>query len=959
MSRIGAPEAGHQPGREAAEAARPEQAADAEPATPVGGLPPVAGLALRRAVDPADPLGGSDIPPDVVATLRRRSGAGQRLPARAAAEFGAELEVDLSDVRLHTDAGADRLTRSLSATAFTAQRDIYFAAGRYAPGTPAGQHLLAHELAHVADQANGADRAGPAVIGRADDPAEARAEQTADRVVSALRRQASSGPAPARPESRAADLPALRRQAVIRRTRLDAQRADSGLYPTSAERLVEVVRDTNLNDNYRLTLIRINNYELAPVHPDYIPIEHQYFPDLSELAFAAERDRVVDITRDYYFWSRSRPELAASRSPLRRPPAPSGDGQPQSSGDGQPQSSGDGQPQSSGRSGADSASPVASGPQPSVPLPSGDGSGGSPSIVGVRTLRKSDYDVLQVFASGSTKPEKIKLKPDGPIKVLKFGSRDDPEHIQTEILTQKLYQYAGIPTLPAELVLVDGVPAQLTDFVPKFEEPALEKLRASQDFWRHAGADMVFANWDLFKTANWMEIAGRMVRADLGGALNRRAQGALKTPEEFGDDVGEFDSMREKAEGINPYKRLTEAEIADSVRNLAFQLTPDKLNAAFAAAGYPDKVAEPLKKTIGNRLANALKWADKHYPLAGESVAPARKLQLVSPPPVDERESIDPWAELESMGYRLSPALLAMSPEERTSALRDQIGRSIIPDEQARASVRSFSGGGLDLLGVPASARSENPQEKPPLVGPEELLRPDQYGSPEKRKEFITGLGRLGTGVLMRRMSDGERAGFVAALAENDINAVIDLLFTKGKRGEIVLSVNEPFIFERERKKLAGTPLTAEELLEEATEKDKYKWILEIPLTDEMLDFLHSYAYVSAPPTAKPTAFLGSPNLKAEGEAGGARNADGIPNVVLKPQGFALFWQGVRKLHWVLAEEHLWTKRSSNKDLLQAKALKERQAKIEAAEAARKKKAAEPEVDPFDGGLGLPDSGDP
>ena len=60
------------------------------------------------------------------------------------------LGADLSGVRVHTGGEADALARSVRALAFTNGRDIFFRAGRYAPGSAAGARLLAHELAHVA-----------------------------------------------------------------------------------------------------------------------------------------------------------------------------------------------------------------------------------------------------------------------------------------------------------------------------------------------------------------------------------------------------------------------------------------------------------------------------------------------------------------------------------------------------------------------------------------------------------------------------------------------------------------------------------------------------------------------------------------------------------------------------------------------------------------------------------------
>jgi hypothetical protein len=53
---------------------------------------------------------------------------------------------------IHADRDSDRLNRSVRATAFTTGRHLFFRAGAYAPGTRAGQELLAHELAHVLQQ---------------------------------------------------------------------------------------------------------------------------------------------------------------------------------------------------------------------------------------------------------------------------------------------------------------------------------------------------------------------------------------------------------------------------------------------------------------------------------------------------------------------------------------------------------------------------------------------------------------------------------------------------------------------------------------------------------------------------------------------------------------------------------------------------------------------------------------
>jgi hypothetical protein len=189
-----------------------------EPEVTGVGAPPLPGLAapIRRLVDGADPLGGTDVPADVSGLLGRRSGKGAPLPTDAANQLGDAFGRDFSAVRVHTDAQADTITRSMAATAFTHGNDLYFSQGSYDPSSSAGQHLLAHELTHVTQHQDGrhtgSGASGALTVGRADDPAEAEAEATAASVVSKLRRHATA-PEPV-DAGLTAGLAPLRRQAV-------------------------------------------------------------------------------------------------------------------------------------------------------------------------------------------------------------------------------------------------------------------------------------------------------------------------------------------------------------------------------------------------------------------------------------------------------------------------------------------------------------------------------------------------------------------------------------------------------------------------------------------------------------------------------------------------------------------------------------------------------------------------
>lgn len=108
------------------------------------------------------------------------SAGGAPLPAALAAQLGTALGVDLSRVRIHTDARAAEAAARLGARAFTIGEDVYFAAGAYDPVGAAGVRLIAHEIAHVAQNYRGTAPTG-AGVSRPSDGHERDADRFADR----------------------------------------------------------------------------------------------------------------------------------------------------------------------------------------------------------------------------------------------------------------------------------------------------------------------------------------------------------------------------------------------------------------------------------------------------------------------------------------------------------------------------------------------------------------------------------------------------------------------------------------------------------------------------------------------------------------------------------------------------------------------------------------------------------
>lgn len=103
------------------------------------------------------------------------------LPARSLDTSASNLTrawpgFDFSRVRIDTSRAAADRALALRVPAFTHGHTIGFAPGQFAPETPQGRHILAHELAHVVQQEHGLSR-GLSTVGRK--ALEADAEQSA------------------------------------------------------------------------------------------------------------------------------------------------------------------------------------------------------------------------------------------------------------------------------------------------------------------------------------------------------------------------------------------------------------------------------------------------------------------------------------------------------------------------------------------------------------------------------------------------------------------------------------------------------------------------------------------------------------------------------------------------------------------------------------------------------------
>jgi hypothetical protein len=152
-------------------------------------------LTLAGAAAPLQAAGrapGAPIASDAVAGAPR-GGEGTPLPPALRARMEAALGADFSRVRVHEGAHV----AALGARAYAEGTDLHFAPGAYRPDAPEGQELIGHELAHVAQQAEGRVTAARQAHGVAvnDDPA--LEDEATERGIRAARGEATGGGAAA------------------------------------------------------------------------------------------------------------------------------------------------------------------------------------------------------------------------------------------------------------------------------------------------------------------------------------------------------------------------------------------------------------------------------------------------------------------------------------------------------------------------------------------------------------------------------------------------------------------------------------------------------------------------------------------------------------------------------------------------------------------------------------------
>lgn len=151
-SRDGTERQSHTPGAGRTHTGSYDRGGAYEPSGVVEDVPGPEQCRIQRALRGTD-TSRDDVPEQVLDVL---GSGGKPLAESVRDSFETEMDADFSNVRIHTGSDAAAAADAIDARAFTCGNDIVFNAGEYDPNSPGGQHLLAHELAHVKQQTGGA-----------------------------------------------------------------------------------------------------------------------------------------------------------------------------------------------------------------------------------------------------------------------------------------------------------------------------------------------------------------------------------------------------------------------------------------------------------------------------------------------------------------------------------------------------------------------------------------------------------------------------------------------------------------------------------------------------------------------------------------------------------------------------------------------------------------------------------
>lgn len=259
--------------------------------------------------------------------------------------------------------------------------------------------------------------------------------------------------------------------------------------------------------------------------------------------------------------------------------------------------------------------------QPTTPpvTPAGNTlSPSSPSSPSAPVTPKSMSGYKKIGGQAGSQTGGLFLDPDGGKWYVKALKSDN--HAKNEVLSNKLYELAGVKVPQVELVSLDngplvgetgvGVQSKIVDgnknLVSSMKDPAFKK-KMHEDF----AVDAWLGNWDVVGLGYdnvIVDTDGNPVRVDAGGSLLYRAQGTPKGSA-FGDEVTEIDTLRKYSinpQSANIFQDVSDDDIRKGVARIE-AITPAQIDDLVDGMGFAPQTAKRLKNTLKARREDLVK----------------------------------------------------------------------------------------------------------------------------------------------------------------------------------------------------------------------------------------------------------------------------------------------------------------------------------------------------------------
>lgn len=208
---------------------------------------------------------------------------------------------------------------------------------------------------------------------------------------------------------------------------------------------------------------------------------------------------------------------------------------------------------------------------------------------------------------------------------------EDKSGIWNEYLADSIYRHLGIPVANTAIVRTNRVYGQAletheaynpfsvdgrmygraAEMLPYDPNVPLETIDAQVK--NGFIIDALIANWDMIKakdltaamSGNVIMSGGKVVRIDNGGALLFRARGVRKTPEDFGAEVKELDTMRAG------YPGLTQDDIAQQLVLLKDKFTDNDVDSLVDSVRLHVRDRDTLKNLLKKRRDYILDYYER------------------------------------------------------------------------------------------------------------------------------------------------------------------------------------------------------------------------------------------------------------------------------------------------------------------------------------------------------------